>query len=104
MARIENFYRVAKLSQKFNIPRQTIQSAVARGELPSRKTGCGLPLVALTDMEEWVDKSQKSEAGRPFKTPTPTASDETLRQLLLAAEKDPELAAKIESVRKSEKG
>ena len=96
------YWRIANLAKKFGVKRQTIQSAVARGDIPHKKTGCGLPLVSLESMQEWVDKSG-SDSGRPYRLPTPQVSDETLRLLEEAAKKDPDLAAKLEGLKKTEK-
>lgn len=98
MAKIEDYYRVTSIAEKFGIPRQTVQSAVGRGELRHKKTACGLALVSLTSMEEWMCKTQV-DSRRPYKTPTPQASAETGRQLLTAAKRNPELAKKIEAAK-----
>lgn len=47
------YYRVAKIAKQFNIPKQTLDSAVKSGRIPSRETECGLPLVRERDVLEW---------------------------------------------------
>ena len=99
MAKIEDYYRVTSIAKKYGLPRQTVQSAVSRGELRHKETACGLPLVCVAAMDEWVKKSHV-DARRPYKTPTPQASEETGKLLLDAAKTNTELAAKIAKAKK----
>lgn len=66
-------YRIASAAKRTGVARSTIKSAVERGEIKSFKTGCGLPLVALTDVYRWYGKSNERKRG-PKPAPTKKAS------------------------------
>ena len=64
---IRDYYRLAPLADLLGVPRQTLQKAVARGELPSAELGDGLSLVRLSDAREWKKQFGGRPRGRPPK-------------------------------------
>lgn len=82
---ISEYYRIGIMAREFDIPRQTIQSAVKRGELPHAELGCGLPVVRKSDVQAWMEEHAGREAGRPFSHPTPSTAtaDEKRRKALM---------------------
>jgi excisionase family DNA binding protein len=57
-------YRIANIAKLLGVPRQTVQTAVDRGDIPSETTACGLPLVKRQAVERFL-------AHRPKRGPKP---------------------------------
>jgi excisionase family DNA binding protein len=62
MNREETIGKAAKL---LGIPRTTLQSAVERGDIPTRKLEGGTVLVELHAAEKWVKNGRRPGPGRP---------------------------------------
>ena len=55
-----NLYRIGSaLATAVSIPRQTIRSAVDRGEIPIYHTACGVQLVDVRDVRKWATRWRK---------------------------------------------
>jgi len=57
---LTNLYRLgAALQQATGIPRQTIASAVNRGEISTTSTACGAILVDVNHVRQWAARWRK---------------------------------------------
>lgn len=57
--------RVSNMAKKMKLPRQSIQSAIERGEIPVIQTADGLDLVTARDLKDW--SKNRPKRGRPTK-------------------------------------
>ena len=55
-----NLYRIGSaLATAVSIPRQTIRSAIDRGEIPIYRTACGGQLVDVREVRRWAVRWRK---------------------------------------------
>lgn len=50
----KKLHRIAAAAAAVGLAKQTLDSAVRRGDVPSYPTACGLPLVRLADVKRWA--------------------------------------------------
>jgi hypothetical protein len=61
---LDNLYRLGNaLQQATGIPRQTIASAVKRGEISTTSTACGAILVDVRHVQQWAARWRKKGQG-----------------------------------------
>jgi len=57
---LTNLYRLGSaLAKAVSIPRQTIRSAMQRGEISTYYTACGVQLVDVRDVRRWAVRWRK---------------------------------------------
>ena len=57
---LTNLYRIGSaLAKAVSIPRQTIRSAMQRGEIGTYYTACGVQLVDVRDVRRWAARWRK---------------------------------------------
>ena len=57
---LTNLYRIGgALAKAVSIPRQTIRSAIDRGEIPIYRTACGVQLVDVRNVRKWAVRWRK---------------------------------------------
>lgn len=66
---LTNLYRIGgALAKAVSIPRQTIRSAIDRGEIPIYHTACGVQLVDVRDVRKWATRWRKKGVSSVSKT------------------------------------
>ena len=65
---LTNLYRIGSaLAKAVGIPRQTIRSAMQRGEIGTYYTACGVRLVDVRDVRRWATRWRKKGIGNGTK-------------------------------------
>ena len=67
---ISSLYTVSAAAMSTKVPRQTLLDAISRGDVPSRRTADGLPLVTLDDVQKFKDNPPR-RGRRPRKQDMP---------------------------------
>lgn len=68
--KLSTLYRLPAAAERSGVPRQTLLSAIQRGELVPHLTGCGMQLLTLEQIKRWQADPKRRGVGRPRKAAT----------------------------------